>query len=450
MKQLWLAGVLLLLQAILLAGALAATGQFRANVVPDTRGYVEFPFDSLSAALEHPRTIGYPLFLRCVALIRPTPHGVPLAQFIVHVACVIGFWFGIRTIITSPWTSMAAGSSLLYSNVVLRYTSCIAPDSLASSLSIATIGALLLAVKNPESMWRWLLLAAGIFITYQLRPAYLFLVPLIPALGLALSWLLGTRRTDQQPPYRLPLFQLVAAALIPLFLFCTAKWLMIGNFSLVSFGGNNFAGVVTRFLDRETVSELPDDLQPLADEVLRQRGLAAKRHADFSDGVTRSYFEIERGFDIETWAVCVPASQEVYGDDWRQQNRGLADLSKAIVRARPADYGIWLVKALVRGVYMITSEMVTNPVYFLLLGALLLLHAGYVVRRCRTTSVASIDSNDEYFLQINALWLIAISFALLKILAVIVTTPPLGRFMDAGGVFLAPVLVRAVIARAKG
>ncbi len=375
MKKLSLPGILFLLQVFLLSGVLAATGQFQANIVPDTPGYVEFPLDSMSEALQHSRTFGYPCFLRGVALFRPTPQGVPVAHFVVHVACVFVFWLGVRTIVDSSWASMALASSLLYSNVVLRYTSSIAPDAMASSLSIATIGVLLLAVRQPRSVWRWLCLAAGIFITYQLRPAYLFLVPLIPLLGLALSWLLGRMPDQDRSSTRLPVTQLVAAALLPLLLFCTGKWLVVDSFSLVSFGGNNFAGVVTRFLDQETASQLPHDLQPLAQEILRRRQLAAAQHPEFSDGVTRRYFAIEHGFDIETWEVCVPAAQEVYGDDWRHQNQGLAELSKAIVLARPVDYCIWLLKALNRGVYMVLSEMVTNPVYFLLLGCLIILHA---------------------------------------------------------------------------
>ena len=94
--------------------------------------------------------------------------------------------------------------------------------------------------------------------------------------------------------------------------------------------------------------------------------------------------------------------QQLYGDDWKQQNRGLADLSKSIVRARPFDYGIWLVKAFVRGVYMIFSEVIANPVYFLLLSCLALLHAIYVIVRRRLADTNSIPCDSTYFFQINA------------------------------------------------
>ena len=276
MNRPWVPGIIFALQAILLAAAMSASGRFAPEVVPDTRGYVEYPFDSVTTALEHYRTFGYPLFLRTVALVRPTPEGVPVAHFVLHIVCVAVFWMGLRTFIASPWSSMLAASSLLYSNVVLRYTGCIAPDAVASSCSIATIGLLLLAVLRPPSIWRWLALAGSIFVTYQLRPAYLFLVPLVPLLGLALHWLL--KEAASGPRKRSSLLPLVAVSLLPLVLFCTVRWLIVDHFSIVSFGGNNFAGVVTRFLDRETLTKISADVRPLAEEVLRRRQVAAKPH----------------------------------------------------------------------------------------------------------------------------------------------------------------------------
>jgi low temperature requirement protein LtrA len=87
-----------------------------------------------------------------------------------------------------------------------------------------------------------------------------------------------------------------------------------------------------------------------------------------------------------------------------------------------------------------------NPVYFLLLVALGCVHVGSVIlhkRSGRTT----VDADPTLFIEINALALIAVSFALASVLLVIVTSPALGRFMDAAAVFLPCILVRALANR---
>ena len=337
------------------------------------------------------------------------------------------------------------GGSLLYSNVVFRYVHCLSPDSLASSLSIATIGCLLLTVLRPQRSWGWwLLLGASIFITYQLRPVYLFLVPLAPVLGFALWWLSPGRIAERRAGRAL-VARLTLVAALPLLLFCTSRWLLVGEISLVSFGGNNFAGVVSCSLDEHVAQQLPDRVRPLADAVLQRRREIAERDPNYAGEVTRSYAQIESRFNIETWEVCVPAARQLYGDDWPQVNRSLAQLALAIVRAQPVDYGSWLAKAFVRGVYMITSEFVANPIYLAVLACLALFHARCVVLR-RSRGDYQLDGKD-YYLQINALWLIAIGFAITTILTVIITSPPLGRFMDPGGVFVIAVAVRALLQR---
>ena len=136
----------------------------------------------------------------------------------------------------------------------------------------------------------------------------------------------------------------------------------------------------------------------------------------------------------------------MYGEDWLAIDRGLWQLALAVVVEKPSWYGIWLAKAFVRGVYMIVSEYIMNPVYFVLIFAMAGFHAYYIVLRKRFQR-GNATTDADYFVELNALWLIAVSFALAKLLLVIVTSPPLGRFMDAAGVFLACVLVRALVYR---
>jgi hypothetical protein len=433
-------------QAIGLAAALMILGWFDPVRVGDTSDYEQFPFTTLAEALAHPRTFGYPLFLQLADALAPSHQAVAPLDFACHVLAVFLFWLGLKRVIPSDWTSMAVASSLFYSNIFLRYGNNLAADSLASSLAIATIGWLMLTLfaERPR-YYHWCGLALLVFAAYQVRPAYLFLIPLIPLLGLALDWLVAPSGSTPRR-WRSLAVNLVLVVLLPYLAFCTARWSTVGHFSLVSFGGNNFAAITCMYLTEDDVAGLPPDLRPVAEAVVKNRRELAQRNPDYTAQATRSYMAIETPFDLNIVEVCIPAARETCGHDWPQVNRTLWRLASAIVAEKPDYYATWLVKAFIRGVYMIVSEIIMNPVYFLLLVALGCVHVGSVIlhkRSGRTT----VDADPTLFIEINALALIAVSFALASVLLVIVTSPALGRFMDAAAVFLPCILVRALANR---
>lgn len=435
----------LFVQSLGLAVALAALGKLEPVRVFDTTSYEQFQFGPVAESLRQMRTFGYPLLLRFGALLAPSYAAVPALHFLLHVLAVVVFWLGLKKVIRSEWTSLAVASSLLYSNILLRYVNDLAADGLASSLAIATMGWLLLALFGERRRVHWWIVALGLFATYQVRPAYLFLVPLLPALAVALRWLV-TPSAATRPPWRSLVLSSIAVALLPLLAFCTVRWLAVGRFSLVSFGGNNFAGVVSVFLTADDVGELPPDVRPLATAVVRRREEIAASMPEYTPEVTLDYMGIEGPWNINTAMVCIPAAREVYGDDWPEMDRGLWRLALAIVARKPLCYGVWLAKAFARGVYLIVSQYLMNPVYFVLIFVMAGCHAYYIVLRKRSAEDAA-AADPACFVEFNALWLVAVGFALSKLLLVILTSPALGRFMDAGGVFFACVLTRALVHR---
>ncbi len=435
-----------ILQVAGLAAAFVFLGKFTPVSVGDTSDYLQFPLQEPVEALRHPRTCGYPVFLAFSRLFAPQCQAAPVLDFALHVVAVAIFWLGLRRIIQSPWTGMAVASSLLYSNTLLRYGNNLAADSLASSLAIATIGWLLVTVFSPSRRYlHWWALALGVFACYQVRPAYLFMIPLVPILG-ALLWWLTMPNLPAWRPGRSLLVSLVLAVSVPYLAFCTLRWLAVDQFSLVSFGGNNFAGVVCMFVSDDDVENLPADVRPLAEAIVRRRHTVAESRPDYAAEATRRYMEIEVPFDTNINSVCVAAAREVYGDDWVEGNRALWQFAAAVVAEKPLDYGVWLVKAFIRAVYMIVSEYIMSPVYFFGLLALAACHTWSVVLRKRSARDVS-QADPSLFVEINALWMIAGGFALAQVGLVIATTPPLGRFMDAAGVFFACVLARALANR---
>ena len=267
-------------QVAVLAACLAFAGKFSPARVQDTASYEQFPFGSWRAALQDPRTFGYPLFLRGADLLADAHRAVPACQFLLHVVAVLLFWRGLRALIPPTWASMLVASVLLYSNVHLRYVSTLAPDCLASSTSIAAVAGLLIVGVGRGSKWHWAWLTAAVAAAYHLRPAYVFLVPLIPLLGGLLGCLAGRPGIGGRPRWRLVGGLLLVTA-VPLMAYSSLRGMAIGRFGLVSFGGNNFAGVMTVFLTPELEPRLPREVRPLATAVLKQRGRSPRKTPRF-------------------------------------------------------------------------------------------------------------------------------------------------------------------------
>ncbi len=431
------------LQALVLGLALYATGRMRPEIVPDTASYTDFVWSPCSAALSQMRTAGYPCFLAVCRRLGADWSAVPAAQYLVHVLAVGLFWQALRKWFAAEWPALVCASTLFYANVVWRYVHVVAADCLAASLAVLCVAALLALVREPKRRSLWLAVTGITLATYQVRPAYLFLVPLVPLLGWMLAALEHLCHRSQGSGSGLA-WRLGLASLVPLLLFSAGRWFVVGEFGLVSFAGYNFAGVVGQFLSPETADHLPADLVPLARAALERRRELAAREPSFSADVTLSYMAIEKRFDASTWQVFAPAAREVYAGEPVQMNTGLTRLSLATIRLRPRYYAVWLGKAFFRAVYMIGSELVINPVYFGLLAVLTALQWRYAVQWTRR-DFRPLAIDRDHVLRFHTLFAIALAFSGFKVLLVIATTPPLGRFMDAAGVFW-PTVIGAMLA----
>lgn len=438
----WLA-----VQVLVFGTFLGFLGKLYPNVQPDTASYAEFPFSPIAETLNHNRTFGYPVFLKCESLLAPSYKAVPLCHYGAHCAAVFLFYISLQHFLRSPWARLVVASSLLYSNVVIRYTPTVTADAFGSSLAIITMSLLLMAVTRPRGVLLWGCLTLSLFATYQTRPVYLFLPLLAPFLGMSLAALVGRRRDEKRDQRRMGL-ALCAAGILPLLAFCLVRWTVVGQFALVSFGGHNFAGLVGQFLSEEQVGRLPSELRPLARAALERQRKIFPGEPVWAGENPLSYTVIESRWDASTWKIYVPAAQQLYDGDKQRINSRLSELAIAMVRERPLFYAVWIAKAFCQGARLIVAEIVLNPVYLLLLFCLAAAHARHVAQRLRAR-VELPDLDAEYFTTVNSLLLIAVSFAAAKLLLVIVTSPPQGRFMDAAGVFLPTVIAAALANRVE-
>ena len=113
---------------------------------------------------------------------------MPWLCFSLLAASVFFFDASLRRFGASPWMSLAASSGLIYAALPVRTpVAQLLTDFCSMLLAVIAVGFLLRLVANRKAPIAWLGLTASLAATYQVRPAYLFLVPLIPVLGVVFT-----------------------------------------------------------------------------------------------------------------------------------------------------------------------------------------------------------------------------------------------------------------------
>ena len=213
---------------------------------------------------------GYPLLLRVVGRFSPSLDALPAVQVGWHVVAVLVFWWGMRQVSASGWLAVGVAAALLFSNPALIYSSGVHSDGVASSAAIATVGLLLGVVRRPTCWPAWLGLTLALFVTYQVRSAYLFLIALVPVLGVLLAALVLPRPDWARLRGRLAA-GLVAAAVLPFAAYVAASWVAIREIGLPMMGSSSLLGVTGQFMSEEVIADLPVELRPTLRQFLEAR-----------------------------------------------------------------------------------------------------------------------------------------------------------------------------------
>ena len=243
----------------------ALSGGFQVREALDTPSYRDFDASSLTSALSEIRTFGYPLFLKSLNAIGIGEAGAPYVHFVVSILAAIGFCAGLRVAGFGVPAAAAASCSLLFVYAVRSSTPECFPTR--SPCRWPSRRRAFFVAVSPKGGWlAFSALGPLTFLTYQFRPAYLFLIPLWPALALLLeSFLTGPGRSAAAPGRQTRALSRgdgssVSALLRP-------AGATVGHFGLVSFGGYNVVGIAAQFLDAPLAREMPSDLRPLAEEI---------------------------------------------------------------------------------------------------------------------------------------------------------------------------------------
>jgi hypothetical protein len=317
-------------------------GMLNLRTSPDTAGYVDASRQSLlemlrySHVLFYPRTVGYPLVLKAVALFSPSFAWVPFLQLWAQVAAAWGLFFAVQVYGFEGAEAAFWGIGTLLAVLNDRWVSYLLTDSLARSCGVAAVACLFWVSARPRRWLGWLSLGACVAATYQLRPAYLFMLPLALMLGLFLFYMQG-KRAPAAKQMAGQAGRLAFWAFVPFLAFCALRLFLAGQFQLVPMGGYNVMGFSAELLTPASVAALPAELQPLANAMM------AKRHQLGLDQGKPSYVKWRNDFTANINDVAVPAAREVCGDHPETINARLSALSKALILSHARTYLAFLI-----------------------------------------------------------------------------------------------------------
>lgn len=299
---------------------------------------------SVSGKLQSMRTLGYPLFLAAVARVHAGPSAVAIAQVVLFVASVLAFARGFQRFSGSSWLALAAATPLLYCPLVVVYSAAILADVLAAAWSLTALAGLWWVLARPSSRTGWAVLTSFLFLAYQTRPSYLFLLVLVPLAGGAIV----ARRVGCRAVLRRPMVALLLASWLPFLAWSSLRGLTTGHFGLVSFGGVNLVGLTASMLSPEVVAALPAEHRELGRRILdgrAERGLKTDGRMRFQRWGHEYNRNVWKLATRKALRLCRKEGQ-TETEAWVEANRCLTALSWAVIRLRPTVYGQWLASAL--------------------------------------------------------------------------------------------------------
>lgn len=340
-------------------GLLAVGGGLDPQTSSDTASYLRAgELDTLVEILAFYRAMGYPAFLRLVASPEVWLDRVPEVQVGLYLLSLYLFWFAVERLSGSGWFAFAATLPLPWAGI-MSLGRVLQPDFMASVGAVVAISGLILLVSGSSRLVGAVSVTAGVFASYQFRPAAVFLVGLVPVLALVLCWLRTGR--DWRKVLRFSV-GVGALTLVPFILFCSLRWVVVGHFGVVSFGGTNLAGLAASLVDRSLVRELPREHRALARRMMSRRARLGWQPMRLQSDIMEYFGQ----YSDNIWKVARPVALHTFrlnqeaavarGEKRTDPrlaevvaNAMLESTSKAIIGRRPRHYYMWVRSAFVFG-----------------------------------------------------------------------------------------------------
>ncbi|MBF0609647.1 MAG: hypothetical protein G8345_19100 [Magnetococcales bacterium] len=426
--------ILLLLISLLVyyLNGMAGTGP---QLMPDSATYLEWHNLSWQEILSNIRTPGYPWILSWSASLGGH-WWIPAFQYALHVFSVLLFYSGLRAVLVLPWSAFWIALPLLFTPMLRLYGQTLLSDAPGLSLGLLSLSLMLWSLGSGRGWW---LLAMALAATWLVRPMYLFLIPLLPLL----AWLLEKMiilphcvRANRG------WMRVALVALLPFLLYGSLRWLTVDHFGVVSFGGINIAGIATPMISNALIPQLPEEVQPLARDILQQRQLLGLTYPLGRQGSIK-YNPWYNDYNTSIHQVALPAAVAGHGGNTLLANKALSKLSLAILKHHPLAYAQWIMRSMVEAVLTLIRM---DPLIqgLLLLMVLLWLKNLYLSQYGEEEGVIThrsilLQQDREYALVLVAL--MAVGWFMAGSLEVVLVEPPIERYVMGTGVLLPSLLM---------
>ncbi len=400
------------------------TGQFQAIETNDSPGYIHVNWGSMVDVFGNLRTPGYPAFLAALRAVSSDTRIVPAMHFVLYALSVLLFFSGLFLLTQDIVRAFIGASALVYTRVLFGYVSIIATDTLAAAFGVMVCGLIMIRLCSPGIVMS-LLLSLAVMAGWLIRPAYLFLVPLVPVM----SWMVYPALKQPLQSRRWHAATALLLAIAPLLLYSTLRLSVVGRFGIVSFGGFNVLGVAGQFLVNSDVPLLSDDLRGIASAAIERRDSGRLRVGDFDDLPLTNYMRMEDRYDLTIWYVFSDSESSEVVQNPVKLNSQLRRLAQELIWLHPREYLTWLVKASRQAARKLMWDFADNGFTFILLliAAIVLILHGYQWNR------EAYENSDP----LKVLAMFAVIYCVMSLAVVIPVCPPLGRFTDSAAVLLA-------------
>ncbi|WP_207476665.1 hypothetical protein [Arenibaculum pallidiluteum] len=437
-------------------------GRFEPWITPDTASY--FDLGPLPESLGQMRNPLYGWLAAPFMAGGSSFAAIPLVQTALYFGAVCFLYATVRTYGLSLRAGASMAAALLLANVVLIWNNAVHPELPAVAFSIVGVALAFRMAAGGRIAFHAVPFGLALGLAYVLRPTFLPSFLVFPLLYLALARLRGTKAGAGR------VLAVALAGALPFLAVSGARQAVVGDFNVVSFGGFQLSGMAGLMLTHEIAGELPEDLRPLAREIVDRRSAAEQRGAVIavprnSTGqrsfvsAALGYFDIfARTHDEVLYGVVAPLRHP--GETWVAFDRRMMRLSLATLRAAPERYVAWLVGATTR---FLGHAVATNAPFLLaLLGLAVLfpLHvwrgapasAGTASTQARPAMSAQVhpDISAQVRLDVNALLCLTLLYAVSAGILMVVVTFPALRYIDTAALFLPTLPFYALLGLARG
>ena len=419
------------LVALVLAGVF---GRLRLHEVNDSPSYLNYSFESLSSAMASIRTPGYPVFVAIVGSTIGLAF-VPAIQVLLHAFAAWCLGEELLERKMPEWSALGAGAAVLIGCTPTDHVHTLSTDAPAASLGVLVVVLLLRATRLQHWSW-WVACGTLTSLTIFVRPAYLFLLVWLPiAGGLLHRHDRGLTLLRGNPKLRIWHASITAAAVLG----CPAR---LDDRSKV--GGKRLwsrsfwppkleRACSFKPCPQKKLARLNGDGGELGALVAQKMSEAGFEMADERSSLTT--MQIESQWDRINYEIIIPTARELESlreaDDALsvREHRRIASMNSAIFSSSPKGYFRWLALAARRAVWGSAANIAMHPIF---LGLIVAGAVALVIRVSSGTAMTPMVLPTGW----SALALVGVSYAFFKIGFVILSSPPLGRFADAGAIFL--------------